>query len=133
MSVAYLGQVRRRREHTQSAIVDKRELALERLVELARRVVVRPNGLPVEAHRDDVARKAYLHPGPAPAPQVIGNLPRTQSADHREHQRASRPQQAGAATRYIGEVRHAVQRAQIGICAVKGALTLESVELVRAD
>ena len=82
----HLRQVGWGREHTQSAIVRKREVPLERPIEFARPVVVRPNSVLVHADGHKVASEAYLDTRPPPAPQEMRYLPRADAPDDGEDQ-----------------------------------------------
>src|ERR1700677_4067046 len=96
MPLVHPGQVRRRHQHAQSAVVAERELALERAIKLARPVVMRPDAVLFHAPRHEAAGKAQLYPLPPATPQVMRDLPWADAADHAEHQRTAGFEQTGA-------------------------------------
>src|SRR5258708_2936282 len=133
MSLSHPGQVRRRHKHAQSPIVFKREVALEPPIELAWRVVARPDGMPIHPNRHDVAGKPYFHSRPVPPSGVMGYLPWAPATDHCEHKGAAGLQQTRACSRYVDQVGYAIERTKIGICPVERAFTLEPLKFMSAN
>ena len=103
----------------------------EGAVELARQVIAGPDRVAVHAHRRRAARGAHAGAPEAAAQRVVPQLPRTDPAHHRKHQAAAGAQQARAFGRDGGEIRRAVQRAEVGVDAVE--LAVEPIELLHAE
>src|SRR6202050_5122307 len=118
-------------KQTQPAEVLESEVPLERPIKLARTVVARPDGVLVHSHGHGVAGKAHLDARPVALPQVVDHLPRANAADDAEYERAPRREQPRALAREIREIGHAIERPEIGIRAVIGALSFPPVKLVR--
>src|SRR6185437_6990040 len=127
------GQIGRRRKDAQSANLTHGELARERAPELPRPVVVRPDSVPVHADRRESSREPHFGPSPAAAYAVVQEFPRAQPADHRKDEGAAGLDQARALSRHPRQVRHAIQRAQIGVRSVVDPIALEALELVTPD
>ena len=132
MLVAHPGQIRRGHKNAHSPIALQHKVAFEGGIELERRVVARPNGPFVHAHGHHIGGKTQLDARPAPLPDVMEDLPGTNAADHREHQRPARLQQAGAFGGDMAQVRHAIQGTEIRIGAVESALAVEALEFMSA-
>ena len=111
----------------------EREVRFEGRVELARTVVASPDRVVVHLNGDGAARETHDRPAPAALPQVVRNLPGADPADHREHQGAARLQQARAFVRDVGEVRDAIERAEIGVGAIVATLAVQTLQLVGSD
>src|SRR6185437_4229605 len=97
-------------------------------VELARQVVARPDRVTVHADRRCTTCGPHPCTPEAAMQHVMPDFPGTDTADHRTHELAARPQQPRTLGRRCTEVRHAVQRPQVRIDAVEFAFYL--VELV---
>src|ERR1700722_11409806 len=133
MFLAHPRQIWRRREYAQSAIVFEREVRLERSIKLARTIVARPNGVIVHAYGYHIAGEPYFRSRPAPTPQVMRKLPRAEAADHCEYKRAAGLEQARTFARHVGQVGYTIERAEIGVGAIIGALPVEALQFVSAN
>src|SRR5512136_2363393 len=70
-------QVRRRQEKSERAIVRQLKLIHERAIELARSVVTRPNGVPIQVHWHSVDCAPQPRSGQVAVRCIVGPLPRT--------------------------------------------------------
>ncbi len=86
---------------------------------------MRPDGVAVHSHRHEAARVADPDSGPSAAARVVADFPRTDAANHREHERATRLDQASALAGRLAEIRHAVEWAKVGVRSVVGRVGRE--------
>src|SRR5450631_2179195 len=125
-------QIGRWCENAQSAEIFQREMAIESSIKFARAVIARPNGMVVHLDRHDFAGKAHFRPRPSTPPQVMGNFPGTEPADHREYERTTGLEQARTFARHVSQVWHAIQWAEIGVGTVKDRVSVQALQFMSA-
>src|SRR6185437_4907528 len=113
--------------------MSERELRRERPIQLERRPIRGPDSVSIHPDRDHPAREADSDPAPVAATRVVADLPRTPTADDREHESPTGPDQARALARDAAQVGYAVERAEVGVRAIVASRPLEAVELLRAE
>jgi hypothetical protein len=133
MALAQSRQIRWGSENTQSPEVGQLEMGAERTVELPRPIVVRPDSVAVHSYRHEAARVADPDSGPSATARVVADFPRTDAANYREHERATRLDQASALPGRLVEIRHAVKWPKVGIRSVIGRIGRETLQFLTTE